>query len=150
MEFPEKYATGTYVAKEKVRYLDSIKNKFNQVQLEGFTLAYKKYIAETLKKKETVSTNKIDYSEMLFEALNSSRSVKIRYKGSWRIIDPYSVNHSYVVAYCHLARDLRTFRLDRIQDAVISEEFVIDKALYSKAVPRLSQAPFYQYNRRRF
>ena len=92
---------------------------------------------------------KKDYGDTLAEALKSQRSVKIRYKGSWRTIDPYSLNTTYVVAYCHFARDIRTFRIDRIQGAELSEGFILDKSLQATAQPKLTQAPAYKYTRRR-
>lgn len=149
IEFPEKYARGTSVAKEKVKYLDSIKNKFNQAQLAGFTAAYRKYLAEMLAKKESSVVKKVDYSSVLMEAFNAHRSVKIRYKGSWRTIDPYLLNTTYVSAYCHLARDMRTFRIDRIQGAELSEGFSFDKSLQSTAQAGLSKAPSYKYGKYR-
>ena len=149
MEFPEKYARGTSVAKEKVKYLDSIKNKFNQAQLTGFTTAYRKYLDEMLAKKESSTVKKVDYSGVLTEAFNAHRSVKIRYKGSWRTIDPYSLNATYVSAYCHFARDMRTFRIDRIQGAELSEAFSFDKSRQSTAQTGLSKALSYKYGKYR-
>lgn len=74
--------------------------------------------------------------------------MKIRYKGSWRTIDPYSLNNTYIVAYCHLARDIRTFRIDRIQGVELSEAFDFDKSLQTTAQGRLIEAPNYRGYRR--
>jgi predicted DNA-binding transcriptional regulator YafY len=60
-----------------------------------------------------------------------TRQVMVHYQG-WqsavteRILDPYGIvcreGFWYVVGYCHLRTELRTFRLDRIQDVEIREE----------------------------
>ena len=60
---------------------------------------------------------KREYAAVIKEAFDNRRSVKICYKGSWRTIDPYALNGTYVVSYCHFARDIRTFRIDRVQGA---------------------------------
>lgn len=102
-----------------------------------------------LAKKESSTAKKVDYSGILTEAFNAHRSVKIRYKGSWRTIDPYVLNTTYVSAYCHFARDMRTFRIDRIQGAELAEGFSFDKSLLSTAQAGLSKAPSYKYGKYR-
>jgi len=149
-ESPEKYATGTSRAIEKVQHLESIKHKFSDGQLATYTIARKKYDTALTEKTSRKSVPKVDYSSVLTEAFNNNRSVKIRYKGAWRTIDPYSLNNTYVVAYCHSARDIRTFRVDRIQGAEISEAFNFDKILQTTAQSRLIEAPNYRGYRRRY
>jgi len=142
-EHPEKYATGTDSANEKLSYLESIKHKFNEEQLTTYTAARKRFdLALALKKEAMVQ--KVDHSAMLVEAFKNHRSIKIRYKGSWRMIDPYSLNNTYVVAYCHLARDIRTFRVDRIQDVELLESFNFNKFLQTTAESKLVEAPKYK------
>ena len=142
-EDPEKYATGTDKAREKVEYLESIEHKFSDGQFTTYETARKKYDAALVSKAE-IKSRKVDYSAVLNKAFNSHKSVKIRYKGSWRTIDPYSLNNTYVVAYCHFARDIRTFRVDRIQGAELSEGFNFDKSLQTTANSRLGEAPSYK------
>ena len=143
IEHPEKYATGTNKAKEKIEYLENIKYKFSKGQLAAYKTAYKKYLIAIVVK-ETSKIQEKNYETILAEALNNHRSVKIRYKGLWRTIDPYSLNKTYVVAYCHFARDIRTFRVDRIQDAELSGVFSVDKILQSTAQSRIVEAPSYK------
>lgn len=55
----------------------------------------------------------------LLEALQTGRRLRIRYADhdgalTERAIDVIQVSGTYVVAYCHLRQDQRTFRLDRI------------------------------------
>ena len=70
----------------------------------------------------------------LAEAWVSRRQIKIAYcslpaaKATERIIEPYfiqpvaSSHSSYVVAYCHRTKSLRTFKIERIEDARITTE----------------------------
>jgi len=75
---------------------------------------------------------------VLAEAWTSLRRVRISYQSlgseqlTERIIEPYFIEpeapgHScYVIAYCHLALSLRTFKLERIEEIyVTSETYVI-------------------------
>lgn len=140
---PRKYATGTAKAKEKIEYLESIKHKFTEGQLSAYRAARFKYDAE-ITQNEKVALWKEDLNNVLIEALNNQRSVKICYKNSWRTIDPYSVDSTYVVAYCHLASDIRTFRIDRIQGAELLDGFSLDTSLQATAQSRLAEAPNYK------
>jgi len=142
-ENPEKYATGISRSKEKVDYLENIKYKFSEGQLGAYTKARKKYDALLLTKQEAM-VQKTDYSTILADAFNNHRSVKIRYKGSWRTVDPYSLNKTYVVAYCHSARDMRTFRVDRIQGTELLGPFSLDRSLQITAQSRIVEAPSYK------
>jgi predicted DNA-binding transcriptional regulator YafY len=80
-------------------------------------------------------------------ALNHHKSLKIFYKRGWRTIDPYALNDTYVVAYCHLRNDLRTFRVDRIEEAVLLKEFSFDKHLQTTAQSGLKQAQNYNWKK---
>lgn len=146
---PRKYATGSARAKEKVEYLESIKHKLSEGQLAAYNSAREEYDAE-MTLKEQPAIQKENNSTILNEAFNNHRSIKIRYKGAWRTIDPYSLNSTYVVAYCHLACDIRTFRVDRIQAIELLDEFYFDTSLQEKAQPRLTEAPTYRGYRRRY
>lgn len=142
-ESPEKYATGTSRTREKVQYLDSIKNKLSEGQKATYETARERYEATLTAKVGAKARPKREYNAVLSEAFNNHQSVKIRYKGSWRTIDPYALNGTYVVSYCHFARDIRTFRIDRIQGAELSEPFSFDKSLQTTAQSRLGEAPNY-------
>jgi predicted DNA-binding transcriptional regulator YafY len=64
------------------------------------------------------------------EAIHACRRVRLRYASATgaetnRAIDPYGLVHIgnwYVAAHCHLRRDLRTFRLDRVRGFVLTDE----------------------------
>lgn len=143
-ECPEKYATGTSKAKEKVQYLESIKHKFSRGQLLTYNSARDKYEAALAAKVREKAYPKRDYKEMLLTAFNERRSVKIRYKGLWRIIDPYALNKTYIVSYCHSAQDMRTFRIDRIQEVELAEAFNFNESLQTAAQNSLIDAPSYR------
>lgn len=140
---PEKYATGTDKAKAKVEHLESIKRKFSEGQLATYENARKKYdiaLAEGSRSR----IKKTDYVALLKDAFDNHKSIKIRYKGAWRTIDPYSLNSTYVVAYCHFANDIRTFRVDRIQGAELLNSFQVDDRLGSAAKRKITEAPNYK------
>lgn len=137
---PTKYAIDTHSAKEKVCYLDTISYKFSPEQRAMYKEAREQYDAALATKKEP-RIQKMDYSPILDEGLTHRRSVKIRYKNVWRMIDPYALNETYVVAYCHSALDIRTFRMDRIQGAELSENFSFNRSLQTTAQSRLMAAP---------
>ncbi len=144
-EHPEKYATGTSRMKEKVQYLDSIMHKFSEGQQTTYDTAKEKYDAALAAKAEVKVQPKREYAAVIKEAFDNRRSVKICYKGSWRTIDPYALNGTYVVSYCHFARDIRTFRIDRVQGAELSEPFNFDRSIQATAQSRLVEAPSYSY-----
>lgn len=138
---PLKYARGTSKAKAKVDYLESIKHKFSEGQLGSYNTARKKY-DDGIVDSAVLSEVKVDHYYSILEAgINQNKSVKIRYKGTWRTIDPYTLNKTYVVANCHLAHDLRTFRLDRIQGVELLEDFALDKSKQNIANSRIAEAP---------
>lgn len=140
---PEKYATGTNKARAKVEHLEAVKHKFSDGQLATYESAKKKYDI-ALAEGNQFRLKKTDYVVLLKDAFDNHKSIKIRYKGAWRTIDPYSLNNTYVVAYCHFAHDIRTFRVDRIQGAELSNSFDLNESLKQTAQSRLIEAPNYR------
>ncbi len=69
--------------------------------------------------------------EKLRRAARDHCRTRIKYQGvsgpepGWREFDPYGLVHRwgwwYVVGYCHLRQELRTFRVDRILEAAITD-----------------------------
>lgn len=116
-------------------------------QFAAYNSARAEYDAEMALKKQP-SVQKQNNAAILNDAFNNHRSIKIRYKGAWRKIDPYSLNSTYVVAYCHMACDIRTFRVDRIQVIELLDEFSFETSLQEKVQPRLTEAPAYRGYRR--
>jgi predicted DNA-binding transcriptional regulator YafY len=70
--------------------------------------------------------------ERIRDALRQERRVRLRYRGATREdardrdVSPYTLAHArgwwYVVGYCHLRNAVRTFRIDRIEEAAVLEE----------------------------
>lgn len=70
--------------------------------------------------------------DVLERAATGHRRAEILYRSlsghsrKWRGLDPYTLFHRdgvwYVVGHCHVNRELRTFRLDRIAEARLGEE----------------------------
>ena len=70
--------------------------------------------------------------ESLRRAIRESRQVQMRYQSAsrltpeTRLVDPYALAFRwgwwYLVGYCHTRRDLRTFRLDRIQELTMLKQ----------------------------
>ena len=147
-ENPEKYATGTARTKEKVNHLESVKHLFSGGQLATYDRARAIYDAKlgTVAVKSR-PVKKVDYTDVLNEAYAQHKSLKIRYKGVWRTIDPYSLDNTYVSGYCHKARDLRTFRIDRMQGAEVSDSFDFNQSTQTTAVRKMAEAPRYRGSR---
>ncbi|MCS7219736.1 MAG: exonuclease domain-containing protein [Anaerolineae bacterium] len=62
------------------------------------------------------------------QALQGRRRLWLRYQDEYggyteRLVDPLDANHRYLIAYCHLRQAERVFRLDRILEMQIVEEF---------------------------
>ena len=72
--------------------------------------------------------DKKDIKSLLREAFKEKRNVKIRYYSlssdevKWRTISIYQLGVDFVIAYCHLREDERTFVMDRISKATILDE----------------------------
>ena len=73
-------------------------------------------------------------NNVIIESFSNRKSVKIKYysettdgRTKERVIDVYGYNNRYFGGYCHLRKDMRTFRFDRIVEArPTSEEYTID------------------------
>jgi predicted DNA-binding transcriptional regulator YafY len=73
-----------------------------------------------------------DVLETLERATARRRRAEILYTSlsgntrRWRKVDPYAVFHRdgawYVAGHCHVNRELRTFRLDRVEEVRLAEE----------------------------
>jgi proteasome accessory factor C len=90
------------------------------------------------------------------EAMSARRKIRIRYRGgsrteaSHRTVQPYALvvasGHWFALAYCELARAVRSFRLDRIEGVEATAEsyqipttFSVDEHLNDRKVLRVGQ-----------
>ena len=88
--------------------------------------------------------------ELISTALKNNLGISLRYNGIKRTIYPYAADSRYCVAYCTLRKDLRTFRIDRMQGVELSEKFDFDKSLQKTAQNKLTEARDYKGYRYRY
>jgi predicted DNA-binding transcriptional regulator YafY len=93
-----------------------------------------------------------DTLETLRRATREHRRVHINYQGrepSTRNLDPYALVHRsgwwYVIGFCHLRKNLRTFRVDRIAslellETIFDQPFDFDLRAYLAAAPQVQPA----------
>ncbi|HSW58636.1 MAG TPA: transcriptional regulator, partial [Dehalococcoidales bacterium] len=98
--------------------------------------ALKDEVQKTLDWMRKLPRNEVYFSVLakLAEAWNNQRRVRITYrslpapKPTKRTIEPYSIepaaagHSSYVLAYCHQARELRVFKIERIEAIELTDE----------------------------
>ncbi|MEK6646706.1 MAG: WYL domain-containing protein [Candidatus Firestonebacteria bacterium] len=99
-----------------------------------------------------IVTIAIDRLQIIQQAIAERKKIEIEYytKGrqnlNKRVISPYlaiiCLDHWYIVGYCELAKEERTFRLDRIKSAKLTQDFFklpehFDKNKYGKYAPYL-------------
>ncbi|WP_339215036.1 YafY family protein [Ornithinibacillus sp. FSL M8-0202] len=78
-----------------------------------------------------VSSSTVPYLKELEKAITDGFSVKILYQKSGedlpndRLVDPYRIiywnNKWYVIGFCHLRNDIRSFKIERVGNLVITE-----------------------------
>ncbi len=72
--------------------------------------------------------DKKEIQTLLRQAFKEKKKVKIRYYSlssdelKWRTVSIYQFNHKFIIAYCHLRNEERTFVKDRISKATILNE----------------------------
>lgn len=59
------------------------------------------------------------YAKLFKAAAQRKESVKMFYGAKERLVDVYRFDGVYIRAYCHLRKEERTFRLDRVEDAEV-------------------------------
>lgn len=84
-------------------------------------------------------------SEDVKAAARDHLALSMRYKGIERTIYPYAANNTYCVAYCTYRKELRTFRIDRMQNIQVGTQFEFDRSLQKSAESRVGTA--YNYKR---
>ncbi|PIV42601.1 MAG: hypothetical protein COS26_01735 [Candidatus Nealsonbacteria bacterium CG02_land_8_20_14_3_00_40_11] len=89
-------------------------------------------------------------NELIKSATKDHLGINMQYNGIQRVIYPYAVDSKYCVAYCTLRKDLRTFRIDRMKRAALSDSFNFDKSLQKTAQNKLTEACDYKGYRYRY
>lgn len=80
-----------------------------------------------------ITQRKEDTIEKVKIAIKDNLVIKMKYKGMKREIHPYSADNTYCTAYCTYRKDLRTFRIDRMQDVDLGEQFSFENSLKNRA-----------------
>jgi len=93
------------------------------------------------KKSKKLAVSKI---ELLKKAVGENISIQMIYKGFNRIILPYSVNNKYCVGFCTLRNDLRTFRIDRMREISMGDNFEPNRGFFQKAEKQVDEAQYYK------
>jgi len=126
------------------------------MQKKGFRGDKQRYICINCKKNwtdrgnENNSNNKLSLEEKITyvtKAKNEQLSLKIKYKGVNRTIFPYSSDRKYCVAYCNYRNELRTFRIDKMQDIEIGTKFELQGVFKREADSKIRNIEPYHYKR---
>jgi len=91
-------------------------------------------------KKLEYAYDKKDVRALLKTAYKEKKKVKIRYYSlssdevKWRVVDIYQIGNDFIIAYCHLRNEERTFVISRInQAAILDESYKIPKGWVSES-----------------
>ena len=86
--------------------------------------------------KEKISRQNVD--KLIKKALENRLVISMEYKGFPRVIFPYCADNTYCVGYCTLKSDLRTFRIDRMKNVTLGQEFEFDYGLSSRSLNQIN------------
>lgn len=138
---PKKYATGTERAKAKIEYLDNLVDEMDdrqRNQYQGAKQIYETALKQTVTPRASVSTARA--VELINVAIENHHTLTITYKGFKRDIYPYKTDGKYCIAYCTLRKELRTFRIDRMEDVRVTGIFNPDENLVADAESKIGTA----------
>lgn len=94
----------------------------------------------------SIGDGKENYIERVKTAVRDHLALNMRYKGIEREVYPYAANNTYCVAYCTYRKELRTFRIDRMQNMTVGTQFEFDRSLQKSAESRVGAAYTYRGN----
>jgi len=84
--------------------------------------------------------DKKEIRALLKQAFKEKKNVKIRYYSlssdevKWRTVSIYQLGSDFIIAYCHLRNEERTFVTDRISQAsILDESYKIPKGWVSES-----------------
>src|SRR3989344_5966189 len=84
--------------------------------------------------------DKKEIRALLKQAFKEKKNVKIRYYSlssdevKWRTVSIYQLGSDFIIAYCHLRNEERTFITDRISQAsILDESYKIPKGWVSES-----------------
>ncbi len=105
------------------------KNKLREILAESNDKEAKGILKKLNKeKRRKYAEDKKDIQALLKRAFKEKRDVKIRYYSlssdevKWRTVSIYQLGSGFIIAFCHLREEERTFVTDRISKAAILDE----------------------------
>jgi predicted DNA-binding transcriptional regulator YafY len=108
-----------------------IRDNISEEKLQDLEVMQKRFLFDI--KEKSPSPEKLIFFEQIKQALENNEKIKISYFNpkkleiSKRVIHPYGLKFSdgawYIIAHCELRKELRFFRLRRIREAILSNEY---------------------------
>jgi transposase-like protein len=129
----------------------------DKMQKKGFHGSKQRYICMNCKKnwtegeddhKENLKSPLADKKEEIEKAKKNQLSIQMKYKGLTRTIFPYAYNETYCVGYCNYRNELRTFRIDKMQNIKIGDKFEFQETLKKQAESNINNVQSYSSYRR--
>ena len=122
----------------------------DNTQKKGFRGAKQRYVCmkcnqnwtDGAKPREKMALEeKID---MVKKAKDKYLSINITYKGVNRTVDPYAANQTYCTGYCNYRKALRTFKIDRMTNISLGNEFAFDGSMSALAEGQINNIKTYR------
>lgn len=146
IENPERYATGSVKAEEKVRQILAALSGLSQDKSQALNQAYERYKKKLASKEGKLTNDSLGKKlELLGRAMKDHLILRVRYKGLSRDLHPYASDGKYCIAFCGLRNDLRTFRIDRMQNISLADQFSYSDSLRREADTKIKSANTYKY-----
>lgn len=111
-------------------------------QYQGAKQIYEAALKHTVTPRASVSKTRA--VELINAAIENHHTLTITYKGFKRDIYPYKTDGKYCIAYCTLRKELRTFRIDRMEDVRATGIFSPDQEMYDEAADKIADAPSFR------
>ncbi len=117
------------------------KQKLKEILAKSETKEAKDILNKISKEKKIkYAYDKKEIRALLKQAFKEKKNVKIRYYSlssdevKWRTVSIYQLGSDFIIAYCHLRNEERTFVTDRIsQAAILDESYRIPKGWVSES-----------------
>ena len=117
------------------------KQKLKEILVKSEIKEAKKILNKINKEKKLkYAYDKKDVQALLKQAFKEKKNVKIRYYSlssdevKWRTVSIYQLGDDFIIAYCHLRGEERTFVTSRInQAAILDESYKIPKGRVSES-----------------
>lgn len=125
--------------RKKEELQESIANILEKIQkFQNIQQDFSKFFDEVSIFSDRTAWNfSFQYLLKIIEAIQNKKLLKIHYKDEIRILEPVGTYVStqgnwLLIAYCRTRNDWRQFRIDRIQDLLLTNTFFKERDLFSK------------------